>query len=251
MGPKARYFGPDVPAEDLIWQDPIPAGPTGYDVAAVKAHRRQRFEHCRPGQPPPGTAPAPSAARTNAAAPTARASAWPRKRLGRQRAERLARVLAVLEPIAAASGASVADVIVLAGNVGIEQAAQAAGVTVDVPFAPGRATPALRQTDAESFAVLEPLADGFRNWQKQDYAVSAEEMLLDRAQLMRLSTRDDRAGRRPARAGRQPRRQRTRRVHRAGGVLSATFRQPHRYGQHLGTTGRHSYAPCATSKPAR
>ncbi len=100
---------------------------------------------------------------------------------------RLARVLSVLEPIAHAAGASVADVIVLAGNVGVEMAAKAAGHDVTVPFTPGRGDATEAQTDAASFAVLEPLADGFRNWQKKDYVVTAEEMLLDRAQLMGLT----------------------------------------------------------------
>jgi len=101
--------------------------------------------------------------------------------------ERLARVLAVLEPIAAAAGASVADVIVLAGNVGVELAAKAAGFDVTVPFAPGRGDATQAQTDVESFEVLEPVADGFRNWQQRSFAVQPEEMLLDRAQLMGLS----------------------------------------------------------------
>lgn len=191
MGPKARYFGPDVPAEDLIWQDPIPAGPTGYDVAAVKARIAASGLSIADL-----VSTAWDSARTfrgsdkRGGANGARIRLAPQKDWAGNEPERLARVLAVLEPIAAASGASVADVIVLAGNVGIEQAAQAAGVTVDVPFAPGRGDASAEQTDAESFAVLEPLADGFRNWQKQDYAVSAEEMLLDRAQLMRLSAHE-------------------------------------------------------------
>jgi catalase-peroxidase len=101
--------------------------------------------------------------------------------------ERLARVLGVLEGIAAETGASVADVIVLAGNVGVEQAAKAAGVDIEVPFAPGRGDATDEMTDAASFDVLEPLADGFRNWLKKDYIVTPEEMLLDRAQLMGLT----------------------------------------------------------------
>lgn len=191
MGPKARYFGPDVPAEDLIWQDPIPAGPTGYDVAAVKARIAASGLSIADL-----VSTAWDSARTfrgsdkRGGANGARIRLAPQKDWAGNEPERLARVLAVLEPIAAASGASVADVIVLAGNVGIEQAAQAAGVTVDMPFAPGRGDASAEQTDAESFAVLEPLADGFRNWQKQDYAVSAEEMLLDRAQLMRLTAHE-------------------------------------------------------------
>ena len=93
----------------------------------------------------------------------------------------------MLEKIAADTGASVADVIVLAGNVGVEQAARAAGIDVTVPFAPGRGDATAEQTDVTSFEVLEPLADGFRNWMKKNYVVSAEELLLDRAQLMRLT----------------------------------------------------------------
>jgi catalase-peroxidase len=96
-------------------------------------------------------------------------------------------VLAVLEPIAAETGASVADVIVLAGNVGVEQAAKAAGFDVAVPFAPGRGDATEEMTDVESFEVLEPLHDGYRNWLKKDYVVSAEEMMLDRTQLMGLT----------------------------------------------------------------
>jgi catalase-peroxidase len=101
--------------------------------------------------------------------------------------ERLARVLGVLEGIAADTGASVADVIVLAGNVGIEQAARAAGVEVTVPFAPGRGDATDETTDVESFEPLEPIHDAYRNWLKQDYAVSAEELMLDRTQLMGLT----------------------------------------------------------------
>jgi len=104
--------------------------------------------------------------------------------------ERLARVLSVLEPIAAETGASVADVIVLAGNLGVEQAARAAGFDITVPFAPGRGDATEEQTDAASFDVLEPLADGYRNWQKKDYVVTAEELLLDRTQLMGLTAHE-------------------------------------------------------------
>ncbi|MBY0410177.1 MAG: catalase-peroxidase, partial [Burkholderiaceae bacterium] len=100
---------------------------------------------------------------------------------------RLTRVLSVLEKIAADTGASVADVIVLAGNFGIEQAAKAAGVDITVSFAPGRGDATAEMTDADSFDVLEPMADGFRNWVKKDYVVSVEELLLDRAQLMGLT----------------------------------------------------------------
>jgi len=101
--------------------------------------------------------------------------------------QRLSRVLAVYEGIAKDTGVSVADIIVLAGNLGVEQAARAAGVEVAVPFAPGRGDATQEMTDVESFDVLEPLADGFRNWLKKDYVVTPEELLLDRAQLMRLT----------------------------------------------------------------
>ena len=100
---------------------------------------------------------------------------------------RLAKVLTVLEAIAVETGASIADVIVLAGNLGIEKAAKEAGVNVVVPFTPGRGDATEEMTDSESFEVLEPVHDGFRNWQKQHYTVTPEEMLLDRAQLMNLT----------------------------------------------------------------
>jgi catalase-peroxidase len=104
--------------------------------------------------------------------------------------DRLAKVLGILEPIAAETGASIADVIVLAGNVGLEQAIKSAGFDVKVPFAPGRGDASQEQTDVESFAVLEPIHDGYRNWLKQDYAVSPEELLLDRTQLMGLTAHE-------------------------------------------------------------
>jgi len=188
MGPKARYIGPEVPAEDLIWQDPVPAGNTRYDVAAVKAKIAAAGLSVSEM-----VATAWDSARTyrgsdhRGGANGARIRLAPQKDWEGNEPARLAKVLAVYEKIAAETGASVAEVIVLGGNLGIEQAAQAAGVNVTVPFAPGRgdATPA--QTDVESFEVLEPLADGFRNWQKKHYVVKPEEMLLDRAQLMGLT----------------------------------------------------------------
>jgi len=188
MGPKSRYIGPDVPAEDLIWQDPIPAGRTDYDVAAVKAKIAASGLSVAEM-----VATAWYSARTfrgsdkRGGANGARIRLAPQKDWEGNEPARLAKVLAVLEKIAAESGASVADVIVLAGNVGIEQAARAAGVSVTVPFAPGRGDASAEMTDVESFEVLEPLADGFRNWLKKDYVVSPEELLLDRAQLMRLT----------------------------------------------------------------
>jgi catalase-peroxidase len=188
MGPKARYLGPDVPKEDLLWQDPVPAGNTKYDVAAVKARiagsglsisdmvttawdsaRTFRGSDLRGG------------------ANGARIRLAPQKDWEGNEPTRLARVLGVLEAIARDTGASVADVIVLAGNVGIEQAARAAGVDVKVPFSPGRGDATEVMTDAASFAVLEPIHDGYRNWLKKDYVVSAEELMLDRTQLMGLT----------------------------------------------------------------
>jgi len=188
MGPKSRYFGPDVPAEDLVWQDPIPSGSTGYDIPAVKAKIAASGLSAADL-----VATAWDSARTyrgsdyRGGANGARIRLAPQKDWEGNEPARLARVLSVLEPIASASGASLADVIVLAGNWGVEQAAKAAGFDVTVPFAPGRGDATAEQTDAESFAPLEPLADGFRNWQKNDYVVSPEELLLDRAQLMGLT----------------------------------------------------------------
>jgi catalase-peroxidase len=188
MGPKARYFGPDVPAEDLIWQDPVPAGSTSWNVDSVKAKiaasglsisdmvttawdsaRTFRGSDMRGG------------------ANGARIRLAPQKDWEGNEPARLARVLSVLEPIAAESGASVADVIVLAGNVGIAQAAKAAGYDVEVPFTPGRGDATDAMTDADSFAPLEPIHDGYRNWLKQDYAVKPAELMLDRTQLMGLT----------------------------------------------------------------
>ncbi len=188
LGPRTRYIGPDAPAEDLIWQDPIPAGATGYDVAAVKADIAAAGLSVSDM-----VSTAWDSARTfrqsdmRGGANGARIRLAPQKDWEGNEPERLAKVLSVLEPIADKHGASVADVIVLAGNVGVEQAAKAAGVDVEVPFTPGRGDATDEMTDADSFDVLEPLADGFRNWLKKDYAVTAEELLLDRTQLMGLT----------------------------------------------------------------
>lgn len=188
LGPKARYVGPDVPKEDLIWQDPITAGPSDYDVNAVKAKisalnlplselvstawdsaRTFRSSDKRGG------------------ANGARIRLAPQKDWQGNEPARLARVLSALAPIAESSGASFADVIVLAGNLGVEQAAKAAGFEIVVPFIPGRGDATEENTDAQSFEPLEPIHDGFRNWLKKDYAVNSEELLLDRAQLMGLT----------------------------------------------------------------
>jgi catalase-peroxidase len=188
MGPKTRYVGPDVPKEDLIWQDPVPKGPTGWDVAAAKA------KIAASGLSIADTvATAWDSARTfrgsdmRGGANGARIRLAPQKDWEGNEPARLARVLGVLGPIATAVGASLADVIVLAGNLGVEQAARAAGFDVTVPFAPGRGDASDAETDAASFAVLEPIHDGYRNWLKKDYVVKPEELLLDRTQLMGLT----------------------------------------------------------------
>ena len=191
LGPKTRYIGPEVPKEDLIWQDPIPAGNKNYDVDAVKAKIAASELSIAEL-----VSTAWDSARTfrgsdyRGGANGARLRLAPQKDWEGNEPARLAKVLNVLEPIAKESGASVADVIVLAGNVGLEKAIKAAGFHVQVPFAPGRGDASQDQTDVASFAVLEPLADGFRNWQKQHYAVKPEEMLLDRAQLMGLTAHE-------------------------------------------------------------
>ncbi|MBL4245412.1 catalase/peroxidase HPI [Vibrio fluvialis] len=188
LGPKSRYLGPDVPAEDLIWQDPVPTGRTDYDVNAVKA--KITASGLSIGEM---VSTAWDSARTfrgsdnRGGANGARIRLAPQKDWEGNEPAKLAKVLAVLENIAAEAGISVADTIVLAGNVGIEQAIKAAGFNVAVPFSPGRGDAAADMTDVESFDVLEPLADGFRNWQKKDYVVNPEEMLLDRAQLLGLT----------------------------------------------------------------
>jgi len=188
MGPRARYIGPDVPAEDLIWQDPISAGKTSYDVAGLKAAIAASGLSVADL-----VATAWDSARTyrqsdkRGGANGARIRLAPMKDWEGNEPARLAKVLSVLEPLAARFGASLADTIVLAGNVGVERAAKAAGVGLDLPFTPGRGDASQAQTDVESFAFLEPLADGFRNWQKKDYSVTPEEMMLDRTQLMGLT----------------------------------------------------------------
>ncbi len=188
MGPKARYIGPDVPSEDLIWQDPVPAGRRDYDVNAVKA----RIAASGLSVAEMVTT-AWDSARTFRGSDKRGGANGARIRLSPQRdwegnePARLAKVLAALEPIAKETGASLADVIVLAGNVGLEQAIKAAGFNVEVPFAPGRGDASQAMTDAASFEVLEPIHDGYRNWLMKDYAVTPEEMLLDRTQLMGLT----------------------------------------------------------------
>ena len=188
LGPKARYIGPDVPKEELIWQDPVPAGNTSYDVDAVKAKIAASALTVSEL-----VATAWDSARTYRNSDKRGGANGARIRLEQQRnwegnePERLAKVLTVLEAIATESGASLADVIVIAGNVGIEKSAKEAGFEVTVPFSAGRGDASEEMTDNESFEVLEPVHDGFRNWQKQHYTVTPEEMLLDKAQLLNLT----------------------------------------------------------------
>ena len=183
MGPKSRYVGPEVPDEELIWQDPIPAGNANYDVDAVKARiAASGLSVQEMVETAWASASTYRGSDMRGGANGARIRLAPQKDWAANKPDQLARVLSVLEPIAADTGASVADVIVLAGNVGIEQASG-----VKVPFTPGRGDATQAQTDIESFEVLEPVADGFRNFQKTDFTVSPEEMLLDKAQLLGLT----------------------------------------------------------------
>lgn len=193
MGPKTRYIGPDVPAEDLIWQDPVPAGNRALSEDEITALKAQILAS--------GLTTAELVATAWDSARTFRASDFrggangarirlaPQKDWEGNEPARLQKVLAVLQGIqqAFAKPVSLADLIVLGGSAAVEQAARAAGVTIQVPFVPGRGDASEADTDAESFEVLEPVHDGYRNWLKADYVPSAEEMLLDRSQLMGLT----------------------------------------------------------------
>ena len=191
LGAKLRYIGPWVPTEDLIWQDPVPAGKADYDVAAVKAKIAQTGLSIAEM-----VATAWDSARTfrqsdrRGGANGARIRLAPQKDWEGNEPERLSKVLNVLEAIAREFGISVADTIVLAGNVGVEQAIQNAGFNITVPFTAGRGDATPEMTDAESFEPLEPVHDGYRNWVKKDYAVQPEELMLDRTQLMGLTAHE-------------------------------------------------------------
>jgi len=183
MGPKVRYMGPEVPDEELIWQDPVPAGNDGYDVAAVKAAIKESGLSIQEMvETAWASASTYRGSDMRGGANGARIRLAPQKNWAANKPEQLEKVLATLETIASENNASLADVIVLAGGVGIEMASGAS-----VPFAPGRGDASEAQTDADSFAVLEPAADGFRNFQRTSFAVSPEEMLLDKAQLLGLT----------------------------------------------------------------
>ncbi|MEO9825751.1 MAG: catalase/peroxidase HPI [Paracoccaceae bacterium] len=192
MGPKARYLGKEVPAEDLIWQDPVPAGPSLSDAdvatlkAAIAATDLSVSELVYTAWSSASTF---RGSDKRGGANGARIRLAPMKDWEVNQPAQLAKVLSVLEGVQAGFGkpVSIADLIVLAGNVGVEQAAQAAGHAVTVPFTPGRGDATDEMTETESMGVLEPAADGFRNYQKESYAISAEELLIDKAQLLGLT----------------------------------------------------------------
>jgi len=183
MGPINRYMGPEVPKEELIWQDPIPAGKSDYDIDTVKA---KIIESGLTVQEMVETAWASASTfrgtDMRGGANGSRIRLEPQKNWEVNKPDQLKRVLEILEAIALSSGASVADVIILAGNVGIEKASG-----VDVPFSPGRGDASQEQTDVESFSVLEPMADGFRNYLQKNFSVSPEELMLDKAHLLGLT----------------------------------------------------------------
>ena len=191
LGPRKYYIGPDAPKEDLIWQDPVPQGKKSFSVNKAKklieatglksselistawdSARTYRRTDCRGG------------------ANGARLSLLPQKNWEGNEPAKLKKVLGKLEKVAKKVKASLADIIVLAGNVGLEKSIKKAGLKVNVPFNPGRGDATQEQTDIDSFKVLEPLHDAFRNWVKEEYAVSPEEMMLDRASLMNLSAKE-------------------------------------------------------------
>ena len=183
MGPKTRYLGPEVPEEELIWQDPVPAGNNGYDISAVKSlisdsglSTKQMVETAW------ASASTFRGTDMRGGANGARIRLEPQRSWEVNKPNELSKVLDVYTSISEKTGASIADVIVLAGNVGIEKAS---GQSLD--FTPGRGDATQEKTDVDSFAVLEPVVDGFRNYQKEDYGISPEEMLLDKAQIMGLT----------------------------------------------------------------
>ena len=183
MGPKTRYMGPESPDEELIWQDPVPAGNSDYDVETVKTKISESGLSIRElVETAWFSASTFRDSDLRGGANGARICLEPQKNWEANKPEQLSRVLTVLEDIAKDTGASVADVIVLAGNVGIEKASG-----INVPFNPGRGDTTQEKTDVDSFAVLEPFSDGFRNYHNSDLEVTPEQMLLDKAQLLGLT----------------------------------------------------------------
>lgn len=191
MGPKARYFGPDLPKENLIWQDPIPKGSKKYDIKTVKAKiKASGLSNNEMISTAWDSARTYRGSDKRGGANGARIRLAPQKDWVGNEPRRLSKALGIYASIAKKTGASIADIIVLAGNMGIEQAAKAGGFKVKVPFTSGRGDATQAMTDVESFEVLEPLADGYRNWLKEDYVVTPEELLLDRTQLMGLTAQE-------------------------------------------------------------
>jgi len=183
MGPKSRYLGPDVPDEDFIWQDPVPAGSTSYNVSAVKeAIKSSGLSIPEMVETAWASASTFRGSDFRGGSNGARIRLAPQKDWEANKPEQLSKVLGVLGGIAEANGASIADTIVLAGNVGIEMACGK-----EVPFTAGRGDATAEQTDVDSFSVLEPVSCGFRNYLKTNFAVSPEEMMLDKAQLLGLT----------------------------------------------------------------
>ena len=183
MGPKTRYLGPEVPEEELIWQDPIPAGSDNYDIESVKTLiKNSDLTVQEMVETAWASASTFRSTDMRGGANGSRIRLEPQKNWEVNKPNQLTKVLNILEGIALKAGASIADVIVLAGNVGIEQAS---GKTLE--FTPGRGDATQENTDEESFAVLEPFVDGFRNFQKKDYGIKPEEMMLDKAQIMGLT----------------------------------------------------------------
>jgi catalase-peroxidase len=196
LGPKTRYLGADVPKEDLIWQDPVPKATHQLSDAEITELKAKILSSGLSISELVATAW--DSARTfrgsdmRGGANGARIRLAPQKDWEGNEPTRLQKVLAVLEKVQKEFGkpVSMADLIVLAGTAAVEKSAQAAGVQITVPFSPGRGDATQEMTDAESFAVLEPIHDGYRNWVKKDYVVSAEELMLDRTQLMGLTAHE-------------------------------------------------------------
>ena len=193
MGPKARYLGPEVPAEDLIWQDPVPASTTKLDANGIAALKAKIADSGLSVAELVSTAWASAStfrgSDKRGGANGARVRLAPQKDWAVNNPTQLAKVLGVLQGIQAAAGnVSLADLIVLAGNVGVEKAAKAAGHEVTVPFASGRGDASQEQTDVESFDYLEPAADGFRNYLRAKFTVATESLLVDKANLLTLTT---------------------------------------------------------------
>ena len=183
MGPKSRYLGPEIPDEDLIWQDPIPEGNANFDINALKSDiSKSSLSVTEMIETAWASASTFRGSDLRGGANGARIRLAPQKDWEANKPKQLKAVLDVLEPLSAKHEASLADTIVLAGCVAIEKVSGR-----EVPFNPGRGDATQEQTDIESFAVLEPLADGFRNYQKADFTVSPEEMMLDKAQLLNLT----------------------------------------------------------------